>query len=108
MGHQVTAPLPETAVCELVAALLNNSMAVYEMGPASTAMERSVIAWMARALGYPPILTVFSDWASRDGCTGSPVETFRNIDGPSAASMPIRRIVAGRSAGGQTISAPRR
>ena len=53
IGHQVTAPLPEAAVCELVAALLNNSMAVYEMGPASTAMERAVIAWMARMLDYP-------------------------------------------------------
>jgi L-2,4-diaminobutyrate decarboxylase len=53
VGHQVTAPLPDAALCDLVAALLNNSMAVYEMGPASTAMERSVIAWMARALGYP-------------------------------------------------------
>ena len=53
VGHQVTAPLPEAAICELVAALLNNSMAVYEMGPASTAMERAVIAFMARAVGYP-------------------------------------------------------
>jgi L-2,4-diaminobutyrate decarboxylase len=52
VGHQVTSPLPDAATTELVAALLNNSMAVYEMGPVSTAMERAVIAWMARRLGW--------------------------------------------------------
>jgi L-2,4-diaminobutyrate decarboxylase len=53
VGHQVTAPLPSAALCELVAALLNNSMAVYEMGPASTAMERAVVGWLAGRLGLP-------------------------------------------------------
>jgi L-2,4-diaminobutyrate decarboxylase len=53
VGHQVTAPLPLAALCDLVSALLNNAMAVYEMGPVSTAMERSVVTWMARQLGLP-------------------------------------------------------
>lgn len=53
IGHQVAAPLPAAALCDLVGSLLNNSMAVYEMGPVVTAMERSVIAWMARVLGLP-------------------------------------------------------
>jgi L-2,4-diaminobutyrate decarboxylase len=52
IGHQVTAPAPLLALTELVGALLNNSMAVYEMGPASTAMERRVIAWMAAQVGF--------------------------------------------------------
>jgi L-2,4-diaminobutyrate decarboxylase len=52
VGHQVTSPLPDAALSELVAGLLNNSMAVYEMGPVSTAMERAVIAWMARRIGW--------------------------------------------------------
>jgi len=52
VGHQVTAPLPLAALCDLVAALLNNGMAVYEMGPVSTAMERSVLQWMARQVGF--------------------------------------------------------
>jgi L-2,4-diaminobutyrate decarboxylase len=51
VGHQVTSPLPLAALAELVAALLNNGMAVYEMGPASTAMERNLVAWMAGRLG---------------------------------------------------------
>lgn len=52
VGHQVTSPLPLAALCDLVAALLNNGMAVYEMGPAATVMERSVIRWLAARAGY--------------------------------------------------------
>ncbi len=52
LGHQVSAPLPVTALCEMVAGLLNNGTAVYEMGPVSTAMERAVIRWMAGQIGY--------------------------------------------------------
>ena len=53
-GHQVTSPLPLAALCELAGALLNNAMAVYEMGPGVMAMERSVLAWMAERLGWGP------------------------------------------------------
>jgi len=52
VGHQVTAPLPLAALCELAAALLNNGMAIYEMGPAATVMERRVLGWMAAQLGF--------------------------------------------------------
>lgn len=51
MGHQVSAPLPMAALLDLAAALLNNSMAVYEMGPAGTAMEVNVVKWMGEKLG---------------------------------------------------------
>ena len=55
IGHQVSAPLPISAgVSEMVAALLNNGMAVYEMGPVSTAMERSLALWMAKKIGFGP------------------------------------------------------
>ncbi len=53
IGHQVTAPLPVSALCELVSALLNNGMAVFEMGPVTTAMERSLAAFFAGQLGLP-------------------------------------------------------
>lgn len=52
VGHQVTSPLPVAALCELAAALLNNSMATYEMGPASTAMERNLVKWLGAQLGW--------------------------------------------------------
>lgn len=53
VGHQVTAPLPAAALAQLAGALLNNGMAVYEMGAVSTAMERAVVKWMAGRLGFP-------------------------------------------------------
>jgi L-2,4-diaminobutyrate decarboxylase len=53
VGHQVSAPLPLAALCDLVSSLLNNGMGVYEMGPAATAMEHNVLRWMAGQLGLP-------------------------------------------------------
>ena len=53
-AHQVPPPLPGAALAELVSAMLNNGMAVYEMGPASTPIELEVVAWMCRKLGLPP------------------------------------------------------
>jgi L-2,4-diaminobutyrate decarboxylase len=52
MAHQVPPPLPGAALAELVSALLNNGMAVYEMGPASVPIELEVIDWMCRKVGY--------------------------------------------------------
>jgi L-2,4-diaminobutyrate decarboxylase len=53
LGHQVPPPIPGAALADLAAALLNNGMAVYEMGPAGVPAEIAVVAWMARALGMP-------------------------------------------------------
>lgn len=53
MGHQVAVPRPELALLEGLGALLNNGMAVYEMGPIQTAMELRALQWMAQKLGMP-------------------------------------------------------
>jgi L-2,4-diaminobutyrate decarboxylase len=50
-GHQVAPPAPITALAEMISALLNNSMAVYEVGPAGTAIEKAVLGWLAQRLG---------------------------------------------------------
>ncbi len=52
MGHQVVPPAPLSALTELLEAFLNNGMAIYEMGPASTAIERTVIQWLAGKMGF--------------------------------------------------------
>jgi L-2,4-diaminobutyrate decarboxylase len=51
VGHQVCAPAPGAAVAGFVGELLNNGMAVYEMGPAATALERWVIEQTGNVLG---------------------------------------------------------
>ncbi|MBI2297931.1 MAG: pyridoxal-dependent decarboxylase [Armatimonadetes bacterium] len=52
LGHQVTAPLPLAALGTFAAALLNGATAVYEMGPANTAMEQNLVHWLAAKLGF--------------------------------------------------------
>ncbi|MDP2423117.1 MAG: aminotransferase class I/II-fold pyridoxal phosphate-dependent enzyme [Bacteroidales bacterium] len=51
VGHQVAPPAPMAALTELMSALLNNGMAIYEMGPAATAIERVVVEWLAKHVG---------------------------------------------------------
>ena len=52
VGHQVAPPAPVAALSALVSAFLNNGMAVYEMGPVSSVLERTVMQEVARLLGY--------------------------------------------------------
>lgn len=52
LGHQVSSPLPLAALCDLVAALTNQAMAVYETGPAATMIEHQVIRWMGELIGW--------------------------------------------------------
>lgn len=52
IGHQVSAPAPLAALSNLFTALLNNSMAIYEMGPASTAIEKAVVEEVSNKIGY--------------------------------------------------------
>jgi L-2,4-diaminobutyrate decarboxylase len=52
LGHQVSAPLPMAALCDLVAALTNQAMAVYETGPSATMIERQVVRWLSELIGW--------------------------------------------------------
>jgi L-2,4-diaminobutyrate decarboxylase len=54
MGHQVSAPLPAAVWTESVIGALNNSLAVSEMSPTGTAVERQVIRWMGDLVGFAP------------------------------------------------------
>jgi hypothetical protein len=51
MGHQVSAPLPAAVWAESVIAALNNSMAVAEMSPTGTPLERQVVRWLCDLAG---------------------------------------------------------
>ncbi|MFT3692532.1 MAG: aminotransferase class I/II-fold pyridoxal phosphate-dependent enzyme [Kofleriaceae bacterium] len=54
MAHQVPPPLPSAALAELASAVVNNGMAVYEMGPASVPIELAVIRYLAGKIGFGP------------------------------------------------------
>jgi L-2,4-diaminobutyrate decarboxylase len=52
IGHQVGATAPVAALADMLGALLNNGMAIYEMGAAGSAIERIVVEMMTKQLGY--------------------------------------------------------
>ncbi|MEE9374280.1 MAG: aminotransferase class I/II-fold pyridoxal phosphate-dependent enzyme [Saprospiraceae bacterium] len=51
-GHQVSAPLPISALSNLVTGLLNNGMGIYEMGEGATAIEKKVVEIFCTHLGF--------------------------------------------------------
>ena len=52
MGHQVSAPIPLTALTAMATTLLNNGMAIYEMGPVSSALERWILEQFSDQFGF--------------------------------------------------------
>lgn len=51
-GHQVVPPVPVAALGEFVSDLLNNGMAIYEMGPSGSVIERETIEWIGKHCGF--------------------------------------------------------
>jgi len=54
IGHQVPASIPIAALFDAVGAATNQVMAIYEMGPWATAVERAVINRVGETLGLAP------------------------------------------------------
>ena len=52
IGHQVATTAPLAALTNMLTGLLNNGMAIYEMGAASSAIERLVTEYMCNKVGY--------------------------------------------------------
>lgn len=52
MGHQVSPVLPQAVLADLMSAVLNNGVGVYEMGSPTVAMERVVIKHLAEQIGF--------------------------------------------------------
>ena len=51
LGHQVSAPLPAAVLVEMACSLLNNGMAIWEMGQLQTVMERRLVQWLCSKVG---------------------------------------------------------
>ncbi|QDU62771.1 L-2,4-diaminobutyrate decarboxylase [Planctomycetes bacterium Pan216] len=52
MGHQVPPPVPVTGLFAAIGSLTNQAMAVYEMGPFTTAVERVMIEKLGELVGW--------------------------------------------------------
>jgi L-2,4-diaminobutyrate decarboxylase len=53
IAQQVAAPIPAAALVESVVAALNQSLAVWEMSPIATPIDRDLMARFKKAFGYP-------------------------------------------------------
>lgn len=53
VGHQVPASLPLAGLFDAVTTVTNQVMAIYEMGPWATAVERAVVEQLGQVLGFP-------------------------------------------------------
>ena len=53
IGHQVPASVPLAALFDVVGSVTNQVMAIYEMGPWATSVERVMIERVGEVLGYP-------------------------------------------------------
>jgi L-2,4-diaminobutyrate decarboxylase len=54
MGHQVCPPLPAAAFADALVSVLNQSQAVREMSPSTTAVELALLRWFAGLAGWDP------------------------------------------------------
>jgi L-2,4-diaminobutyrate decarboxylase len=54
IGHQVPAPVPLGGLFDAVGSVTNQVMAIYEMGPWSTSVERAMIERLGEQLGWQP------------------------------------------------------
>jgi L-2,4-diaminobutyrate decarboxylase len=85
MGHQISSPLPIAALCDMVAALTNQAMAIYEAGPSATMLERQVINWLCN------LIQVDDNWSKAGG-----VLTSGGAQANLTALLAARQITANR------------
>lgn len=52
-AQQVAAPIPAAALVESVVAAMNQSLAVWEMSPIATAIDRDLMTGFKKLFGYP-------------------------------------------------------
>lgn len=53
IGHQVPAPVPLAGLCDAIGSVTNQPMAVFEMGPWATAVEKALVNALGEQLGFP-------------------------------------------------------
>jgi L-2,4-diaminobutyrate decarboxylase len=54
IGHQVPAPVPIAGLFDALGSMTNQVMAIYEMGPWATSVERSLIERLGTRVGWKP------------------------------------------------------
>lgn len=79
IGHQVPASVPLAGLFDAIGSVTNQVMAVYEMGPWATAVERSLVDRIGQAIGFEP--GTFAGLVTHGGTLGNMTGllTARNV-----------------------------
>lgn len=79
IGHQVPAPVPVAGLFDAVGAATNQVMAIYEMGPWATAVERALVEELGSVIGWPD--GTFAGLATHGGSLANltALATARNV-----------------------------
>lgn len=88
MGHQVAVPMVPSVVADLLNGAGNNGMAVYEMGPAQTAVERGLVGWMLGKVGWPEGDGVFTHGGTLGNLTALLAARARVLPNAWSEGMP--------------------
>lgn len=102
IGHQVPAPVPMAGLFDAVGSVTNQVMAIYEMGPWATAVERALINRLGQQIGWQQ--DSFAGLVTHGGSLGNltGLLTARNVmcgdsweDGVAKTDEPLAIIVHG-------------
>jgi len=52
VGHQVSVPHASASIADFIHGVINNPMAIYEMGPSASVIERSMTNWLLKQVGW--------------------------------------------------------
>ncbi len=79
IGHQVPAPVPVAGWFDAVGSVTNQVMAIYEMGPWATAVERALVQRLGESIGWPE--DSFAGFVTHGGSLGNltGLLTARNV-----------------------------
>ncbi len=92
MGHQVAVPHHAGGLGALIDGILNNPMAIYEMGPGAAAIEYFVVNWLLEKIGWIP--APLQPGSATDGIFGGGVLThggsLANLTALNAARRAVR------------------
>ena len=79
IGHQVPAPVPIAGLFDAVGSITNQVMAIYEMGPWSTSVERALVERLGQQIGWSP--DSFAGLVTHGGSLGNltALLTARNV-----------------------------
>lgn len=70
LAHQVATPDTPGILAGMINAVMQNPMAIYEMGPGAAAMELSVIRWMCKKIGWTPPVFPYQEDSSGSSASG--------------------------------------